>query len=163
VAQPSIITILVDDMGYSDLGCYGGEVETPTLDRLDGNGVRFTDFHCTPRCCPSRASLLTGVTPHKAGVGWMSFDWAEHVDPDADGYTGTLNHDCLTAAASTQSGPRSCETAWRGYNGYSTTVQDRRRGRVWRECEFRRGTRPPACHDFGRTARDGATTRRRVR
>ncbi len=94
--QPNIVLILVDDMGYSDLGCYGGEVSSPHLDRLASNGVRFTDFYSTPRCCPSRASLLTGVTPHKAGVGWMSFDWASACDPEADGYTGTLNRSCLT-------------------------------------------------------------------
>ena len=78
--QPNIITILVDDMGYSDLGCYGGEALTPNLDKLAQGGVRFTDFYCTPRCCPSRASLLTGLTPHKAGIGWMSFDWMSNVD-----------------------------------------------------------------------------------
>jgi arylsulfatase len=93
--KPNIITILVDDMGYSDIGCYGGEVETPVLDDLAGGGVQFTDFYNTPRCCPSRASLLTGLTPHKAGVGWMSFDWSG-LDADADGYVGTLNRNCLT-------------------------------------------------------------------
>lgn len=97
-ARPNIVIILVDDMGYSDLGCYGGEAETPNLDRLAANGVKFTDFYCTPRCCPSRASLLTGLTPHKAGVGWMSFDWQDARDDEADGYTGTLNRDCVTIA-----------------------------------------------------------------
>jgi arylsulfatase A-like enzyme len=95
--KPNIIMILVDDMGFSDIGCYGGEVRTPVLDRLAGGGMRFTDFYCTPRCCPTRASLLTGLTPHKAGVGWMSFDW-RRCDPTADGYTGTLNRNCITIA-----------------------------------------------------------------
>ena len=59
--RPNIITILVDDMGFSDLGCYGGEIETPHLGQLAENGVRFTQFYNTSRCCPSRASLLTGL------------------------------------------------------------------------------------------------------
>lgn len=96
--QPNIIVILVDDMGFSDLGCYGGEALTPNLDKLATGGVRFTDFYCTPRCCPSRASLLTGLTPHKAGIGWMSFDWMSNIDPRADGYVGTLNRNCVTIA-----------------------------------------------------------------
>ena len=96
--RPNIITILVDDMGFSDIGCYGGEVETPHLDNLAQGGVRFTDFYNTPKCCPSRGSLLTGLTPHKAGLGWMTFDWQTHVDEDADGYVGTLNRNCLTIA-----------------------------------------------------------------
>lgn len=98
MGKPNILTILVDDMGYSDLGCYGGEVETPNLDRMAGAGVRFGDFYCTPRCCPSRASLLTGLTPHRAGVGWMTFDWKRHCDADADGYAGTLNRTGATIA-----------------------------------------------------------------
>lgn len=102
--KPNIITILVDDMGFSDLGCYGGEIDTPNLDALAGGGLRFTDFYCTPRCCPSRASLLTGLTPHKAGVGWMSFDWQRHCDDDADGYTGTLNRECITIAEALRGG-----------------------------------------------------------
>ena len=69
--QPNIIVILADDMGYSDIGCYGGEIKTPNLDRLAKNGVRFTQFYNTARCCPTRASLLTGLHPHQAGVGHM--------------------------------------------------------------------------------------------
>ena len=103
VKNPNIIAILVDDMGFSDIGCYGGEVETPNLDRLAARGIRFTDFYCTPRCCPSRASLLTGLTPHKAGVGWMNFDWHTYCDPAADGYVGTLNNSCVTIAEALQS------------------------------------------------------------
>lgn len=94
--RPNIIVILVDDMGYSDLNCYGSGTRTPHLDALAAGGLRFTDFYNTPRCCPSRASLLTGLTPHKAGVGWMTFDWRTDFDPKADGYAGTLNRRCLT-------------------------------------------------------------------
>src|ERR1700712_4328496 len=70
--KPNIVVILVDDMGYSDLGCYGGEINTPNLDKLAQEGVRFTQFHNTARCCPSRAALLTGLYSHQAGVGHMT-------------------------------------------------------------------------------------------
>jgi hypothetical protein len=69
VERPNIVLILADDMGYSDIGCYGGEVETPNLDRLAAGGLRFSQFYNTARCCPSRASLLTGLHPHQAGIG----------------------------------------------------------------------------------------------
>lgn len=60
-AKPNIIVIMSDDMGYSDIGCYGGEVSTPNLDSLAVNGLRYTHFYNTGRCCPTRASLLTGL------------------------------------------------------------------------------------------------------
>src|SRR5687767_2261873 len=69
--RPNIVVILTDDMGFSDLGCYGGEIATPNLDALAAGGVRFTQFYNTARCCPSRAALLTGLYPHQAGVGHM--------------------------------------------------------------------------------------------
>ncbi|MEI6235902.1 MAG: sulfatase-like hydrolase/transferase, partial [Planctomycetota bacterium] len=71
-AQPNIVIILADDLGYSDLGCYGGEIKTPNIDALAANGLRFTQFYNCARCCPSRASLLTGLYPHQAGVGLMA-------------------------------------------------------------------------------------------
>ena len=67
--RPNIVVILADDMGYSDIGCYGSEIETPQLDRLAAAGLRFTQFYNTGRCCPTRASLLTGLYPHQAGIG----------------------------------------------------------------------------------------------
>src|SRR6185369_4415344 len=70
-SRPNIIVIMADDMGFSDIGCYGGEVETPNIDRLAGNGLRFTQFYNSARCCPTRASLLTGLYPHQAGVPHM--------------------------------------------------------------------------------------------
>src|ERR1700742_1331982 len=73
-ARPNIIVIMVDDMGFSDLGCYGSEIPTPTLDKLAATGLRFTQFYNTGRCCPSRASILTGLYPHEAGVGHMTDD-----------------------------------------------------------------------------------------
>lgn len=70
--RPNIIVIMSDDMGYSDIGCYGGEIRTPTLDRLAAGGVRFSQFYNMARCCPTRAALLTGLAPHQAGMGHMT-------------------------------------------------------------------------------------------
>ncbi len=90
--KPNILLILADDMGYSDLGCYGGEIHTPNLDSLAANGIRFRQFYNGARSCPSRAALMTGMYAHKAGVGWMDFDLG------TDGYRGQLNKHCLTIA-----------------------------------------------------------------
>ncbi len=91
-AKPNIVIVLSDDMGFSDIGCYGGEIATPTLDGLAANGVRFTQFYNTARCCPTRASLLTGLYPHQAGIGHMTDDRGH------DGYRGDLNQQCVTIA-----------------------------------------------------------------
>jgi len=90
--RPNIVIILVDDMGFSDLGCYGGEIPTPNLDELAAGGLRFTQFYNTGRCCPTRASLLTGLYPHQAGVGHMTDD------KGGPGYRGRLNDHCVTIA-----------------------------------------------------------------
>ena len=71
-AKPNVILIMADDMGYSDLGCYGGEINTPNLDALAAGGVRFSQFYNGARCCPTRASLMTGLYPHEAGMGAMT-------------------------------------------------------------------------------------------
>jgi arylsulfatase len=88
--------ILVDDMGFSDIGCYGSEIPTPHLDALAKNGLRFTQFYNTGRCCPTRAALLTGVYPHQAGVGHMT------ENRGAVGYEGRLNAQCATIAEALQ-------------------------------------------------------------
>jgi arylsulfatase A-like enzyme len=88
--RPNIVIIMSDDMGFSDLGCYGGEIQTPNLDRLAAGGLRFTQFYNTARCCPTRASLLTGLYPHQAGMGHMVFDRG------LPAYQGDLNRRCLT-------------------------------------------------------------------
>ena len=88
--KPNIIVILADDMGWSDLSCYGSEIPTPNLDALAKDGLRFTRFYNTGRCCPTRASLLTGLYPHQAGVGHMTDDQG------APGYRGRLNEQCVT-------------------------------------------------------------------
>lgn len=90
--RPNIILIMSDDMGYSDIGCYGGEIKTPNLDQLATNGLRFTQFYNTGRCCPTRASLLTGLYPHQAGVGHMMADYGR---PQ---YQGFLNDQSVTIA-----------------------------------------------------------------
>jgi arylsulfatase len=93
-ARPNIIVILADDVGYCDIGCYGSEIHTPNLDALAAEGLRFTQFYNTARCCPSRACLLTGLYPHQAGVGHMVDDPKK----DLDGYAGDLNDRCVTIA-----------------------------------------------------------------
>ena len=66
--RPNIVIIMADDMGFSDIGCFGGEIQTPNLDKLAANGLRFTQFYNCARCCPTRASLMTGQYPHKVGL-----------------------------------------------------------------------------------------------
>lgn len=98
--RPNIILILSDDMGYSDLGCYGGEVETPNLDALAQNGLRFTQFYNGARCCPTRASLMTGCYPHQTGIGHMTntpTNFTQH-DLGIPEYRGFLNKNCVTIA-----------------------------------------------------------------
>lgn len=90
--RPNIVLILADDMGFSDLGCFGSEISTPTLDHLASQGLRMTQFYTTPRCCPSRAALLTGLYPQEAGIGSMM------EDRGLPGYRGELNRNCLTIA-----------------------------------------------------------------
>ena len=103
-AKPNILVILADDLGFSDLGCYGSEINTPNLNALAAKGIRFTQFYNSARCCPSRASLLTGLFPHEAGIG--SF-----VGPDkgVPGYAGHLTSNTVTLAEVLKSA---------GYNTY---------------------------------------------
>lgn len=96
--RPNIVVILVDDMGFSDLGCYGSELATPNLDKLAANGVRFTQFHNTARCCPTRTALLTGLYPHQAGVGHMTDERKDASGNALPGYSGRLNDRCVTIA-----------------------------------------------------------------
>lgn len=91
--KPNIIVILTDDMGYSDIGCFGSEIRTPNIDRLANNGISFTQFYNTARCSPSRASLLTGLYPHQAGMGHLSTE--NYNEP---GYTDDLSKNIFTMA-----------------------------------------------------------------
>ena len=90
---PNIVVILVDDLGYADLGCYGSEIETPVIDGLAARGLRFTNFHSTPMCSPTRAALLTGRDPHSVGVGTVA-----HSDPGFPGYAMEIAQDTATMA-----------------------------------------------------------------
>lgn len=91
-SRPNIIIVLADDMGYSDIGCMGSEIKTPNLDRLAKNGLLFTHCYSASRSCPSRASLLTGLYQHKAGIGFMDNDLG------VPAYQGFLNDRCVTIA-----------------------------------------------------------------
>jgi arylsulfatase A-like enzyme len=91
--RPNIVLILADDMGYSDIGSYGGEVNTPHLDKLASGGIRYRQFYNAARCCPTRAALMTGLYPHQAGMGWMAA-----ADLGTPPYQGTLNNQCVTIA-----------------------------------------------------------------
>ena len=79
--RPNMLLILADDLGFSDLGCYGSEIATPNLDRLASSGLRFTQFYNAARCCPTRAAIMTGHFPHRVGI---------------TGWTGLLNQRCAT-------------------------------------------------------------------
>ncbi len=91
--KPNILYIVADDLGYSDLGCYGGEIDTPVLDSLAAGGVRLTQFYNTGRCCPSRAAILTGQYPHRVGLGHMTTN-----DLGQPGYRGVVSSEARTIA-----------------------------------------------------------------
>jgi arylsulfatase len=91
-SRPNVIVILADDMGFSDPGCYGGEIHTPNIDSLAAQGTRFTQFYNMARCCPTRAALMSGLYPHQTGVGTMNQNLG---DPN---YQGELNDHCVTIA-----------------------------------------------------------------
>lgn len=91
--KPNILYILADDLGFSDLGCFGGEIETPVLDSLAEGGVRLTQFYNTGRCCPSRAAILTGQYPHRVGLGHMTTN-----DLGRPGYRGVVSSKAQTIA-----------------------------------------------------------------
>jgi arylsulfatase len=103
VERPDILVIAADDLGFADLGCYGSEIHTPNLDRLAAGGVRFAQGYAFPRCCPSRAALLTGRTPHEAGLGFMvTHDQPPQVNPPA--YQGFLRAGVPTLAERLRAG-----------------------------------------------------------
>lgn len=91
--KPNVIVILTDDMGFSDIGCFGSEIKTPNIDKLAANGISFTHFYNTARCSPSRASLMTGLYPHQAGMGFLS-----NYNFDEEGYVDDLSKKAVTMA-----------------------------------------------------------------
>ena len=95
--KPNIIIVLADDMGFSDIGCFGSEIRTPCLDAMAAQGIRYNHMYNNARCCPSRASLLTGLYPHQAGVGLMMENLG------IKEYQGYLNDSCITLAEGVKS------------------------------------------------------------
>ena len=126
-SRPHIVLIMADDMGYTDVGCYGAEISTPHIDRLAAEGVRLTEFYNTSRCCPTRASLLTGLYAHQAGMGLMEGDRG------FDGYRGVLNRNCVTLAEAL------------GDAGYSTYMSGK-----WHVTRFRSANGPKDSWPLGR-------------
>ena len=106
-SRPNIILFLVDDMGYSDIGCFGSEIATPNLDALAASGLRMSQWYNNPRCCPSRASIMTGLYSHQVGFGMMADDAGHYPYPS---YRGDLSAQCVTM-------PEVLKTA-----GYSTAM-----------------------------------------
>ena len=90
---PNIVVMLIDDLGYADVGCFGSEIETPNLDALSAEGLRYTNFHVAPMCSPTRSALLTGLEPHRAGFGSVA-----HSDAGFPGYSMELGPNCTTMA-----------------------------------------------------------------
>ncbi|MEM6628760.1 MAG: arylsulfatase [Bacteroidota bacterium] len=99
-SRPNIVLVMVDDMGYSDIGCYGGEISTPNIDELAQKGLRFSQFYNTARCCPTRASLMTGLFPHQTGIGHMTLPPTkpQRYEGWTESYVGYLNRNCVTMA-----------------------------------------------------------------
>lgn len=115
--RPNIVLIMADDLGFSDIGCYGGEIATPNLDWLAANGLRFRQFYNTSRCCPTRASLLTGLYNQQAGIGNMTTDQGQ------PGYRGHIVENAVTLAEVLKSA--GYHTAMSGkWHVSNTTVQD---------------------------------------
>ena len=102
---PNVVVVLVDDLGYSDLGCFGAEIPTPNIDAVADSGVSFTNFHVTPMCSPTRAALMTGCNPHQVGVGFVT-----HIDPGFPGYASEISESQPTMAEVMR------------HNGYSTMM-----------------------------------------
>lgn len=102
--RPNIVLIMVDDMGFSDIGCYGGEIQTPNLDALASGGVRFDQFYNSGRCCPTRATLLTGLHPHQAGIGLMTLAPGQMPSDKPASYQGFLNRQCVTIGEALREG-----------------------------------------------------------
>jgi arylsulfatase A-like enzyme len=144
--RPNIVVILADDVGFSDLGCFGGEVRTPNLDRLAQGGLQFTQMYNYARCCPSRAALLTGLYPHQTGVGHMTRNMG------IPSYQGYLNDNCVTIAETLKAeGYRTILSGkWHVAGGNGETaphprprrrIRDPRRAGGWARCSSRASTR----------------------
>ena len=121
---PNVVIVLADDMGFSDLGCYGSEIPTPHIDTTAAEGLRFTNFHVAPLCSPTRASLLTGLNPHNAGMGQVA-----HIDAGFPGYTGELPRNQPSMAENASApllGRAQMDWFWCHYNAHGHDALDPR-------------------------------------
>ncbi len=135
--RPNIIIILADDMGYSDIGCYGGEIQTPNIDYLAGNGLRFSQFYNASRCCPTRASLLTGLYSHQAGIGNMSFDQQQ------PGYRGYLKENTITLAELLKSGGYKTGMVGKWHVANTKALPDKKEHLAWLNHQSDKGNFAP--------------------
>ena len=118
--RPDIILIMVDDLGFSDLGFMGGEIKTPHLDSLAVDGVRFSQFYNSGRCCPTRATLMTGLHPHQAGIGWMTeTPGKKRGETEPPAYQGHLNDRCVTIAEALRTAGYATMMAGKWHLGYN--------------------------------------------
>jgi len=118
--RPNVILIMVDDMGFSDIGSYGGEIQTPNIDALAAGGVRFSQFYNAGRCCPTRATLMTGLHPHQVGIGHMTIPPNRTGGKDATpAYQGYLNRECVTIAEALAPAGYSTLMAGKWHLGYN--------------------------------------------
>lgn len=125
--RPSIVVVLVDDMGFSDIGAFGGEIQTPNLDKLANNGVKFNNFHTTPVCAPTRAELLTGVDHHQTGLGNFP-ELRQDNQVDEPGYEGYLNDRVVTIAERLQEGGYRTLMSGKWHLGYDPRANPAVRG-----------------------------------
>lgn len=115
--SPNVVVVLLDDLGFSDFGCYGGEIDTPNIDRLAAGGLRFTGYTTVPMCTPARAALLTGKNPHSVGCGWLT-----HNDPGYPGYRGEMSKDAPTMAELLRTQGWSTLAAGKWHNTYDRNL-----------------------------------------
>ncbi len=145
--RPNIILIMADDMGFSDIGCYGGEIDTPNLNKLAEEGIRFSQFYNTARCCPTRASLMTGLHPHETGIGHMTNppDSKQHdAGPEFPNYRGFLNRHCVTIAEAVKEAGYATLMTGKWHLG----INDQNRWPLQRGFEKYYGIIPGACNFF---------------
>ncbi len=116
---PNVVIVYLDDLGFSDLGCFGGEIETPNMDRLAQGGLRFVNYTTVPMCSPARAALLTGKNPHAVGCGWIA-----HANPGYPGYKGEISQDAPTLAETLKANGYSTMMVGKWHNTWSHDVHE---------------------------------------